>query len=106
MVKVNDETDLLFNNTYVYQNPFLMTLSDNGVVGYYLNNINDKLPLDYEYANDEFMIQFICNNLYVYRSSISKENENTYKFKLYLTLTDEDIDSPNVDENGCETGKT
>ena len=103
MVKVNDETDLLFNNTYVYQNPFLMTLSDNGVVGYYLNNINDKLPLDYEYANDESMIQFICNNLYVYRSSISKED--TYKFKLYLTATDEDIDSPIVDENGVETGR-
>lgn len=103
MIKANDDTDLLFNNTYVYQNPFLMTLSDNGVVGYYLNNINDKVPLDYEYANDNSMIQFICNNLYVYRSSISKQNE--YNFKLYLTATDEDIDSPIIDENGNETGR-
>ena len=103
MIKANDDTDLLFNNTYVYQNPFLMTLSDNGVVGYYLNNINDKVSLDYEYANDNSMIQFICNNLYVYRSSISKQNE--YNFKLYLTATDDDIDSPIVDENGNETGR-
>ena len=103
MIKANDDTDLSFNNTYVYQNPFLMTLSDNGVVGYYLNNINDKVSLDYEYANDNSMIQFICNNLYVYRSSISKQNE--YNFKLYLTATDDDIDSPIVDENGNETGR-
>ena len=103
MIKANDDIDLSFNNTYVYQNPFLMTLSDNGVVGYYLNNINDKVSLDYEYANDNSMIQFICNNLYVYRSSISKQNE--YNFKLYLTATDDDIDSPIVDENGNETGR-
>jgi hypothetical protein len=103
MIKANDDTDLLFNNTYVYQNPFLMTLSDNGVVGYYLNNINDKVSLDYEYANDNSMIQFICNNLYVYRSSISKQNE--YIFKLYLTATDDDIYNPIVDENGNETGR-
>ena len=103
MIKVDDPTDLWFNNSFVYQNPFLMTLSDNGVVGYYLNNINDKVPLDYEYANDASMIQFICNNLYVYRSSVS--NENTYKFKIYLTATDEDINSPIIDENGNETGR-
>ena len=105
IVKVDTEEilDLGFNNQFVYQNPFLMTVSKNGMVGYYLNNINDKIPLDYEYVNDNSMVQFICNNLYVYRSSIN--NEKTYKFKLYLTATDVDIESPMIDEAGNDTGR-
>lgn len=105
MVKadVDNSLDLEFNNKFIYQNPFLMTVSDSGVVGYYLNNINDKIPLDYEYVNDSSLVQFICNNLYVYRSSLN--NENTYKFRLYLTATDVDIESPMVDEAGNDTGR-
>ncbi len=103
MVKVEDPTDLGFNNIFTYQNPFLMTVSDSGVVGYYLNNINSKIPLDYEFCNDNSLVQFICNNLYVYRSSLN--NEDTYKFKLYLTCTDVDIESPVIDENGNDTGR-
>lgn len=104
MVKVDgDHEDINFNSQYIYQNPFLMTLSDNGVVGYYLNNINDKISLDYEYVNDSSIVQFICNNMYVYRSSVA--NENTYKFKLHLTGTDTDINSPIIDEEGNETGR-
>ena len=105
MVKVDkDETmDLEFSNKFIYQNPFLMTISDSGVVGYYLNNINDKISLDYEYVNDSSLVQFICNNLYVYRSSLN--NEDTYKFRLYLTATDVDITSPMIDEVGNDTGR-
>ena len=105
MVKadIDNSLDLEFNNKFIYQNPFLMTVSDSGVVGYYLNNINDKIPLDYEYVNDSSLVQFICNNLYVYRSSLN--NENTYKFRLYLTATDVDIESPMVDEAGNDTGR-
>ena len=105
IVKIDKDEilDLGFNNKFIYQNPFLMTVSKNGMVGYYLNNINDKIPLDYEYVNDSSMVQFICNNLYVYRSSIN--NENTYKFKLYLTATDVDIESPMIDEAGNDTGR-
>lgn len=105
MIKINDEDilDLSFNNKFIYQNPFLMTVANNGVVGYYLNNINDKIQLDYEYVNDSSMVQFICNNLYVYRSSLS--GENTYKFKVHLTATDMDIESPMIDENGNDTGR-
>lgn len=105
VVKVDkDEAlDLQFNNQFIYQNPFLMTVSDSGVVGYYLTNINDKIPLDYEYVNDSSMVQFICNNVYVYRSSLS--GDNTYKFKLYLAATDNDIESPIIDEAGNETGR-
>jgi hypothetical protein len=105
MIKIDDEEilDLSFNNKFVYQNPFLMTVANNGVVGYYLNNINDKIQLDYEYVNDSSMVQFICNNLYVYRSSLS--GENTYKFKVHLTATDIDIENPMIDENGNDTGR-
>lgn len=105
MVKIDESEiiDLGFNNKFIYQNPFLMTVSNNGAVGYYLNNINDKIPLDYEYVNDGSMVQFICNNLYVYRSSLN--SENTYKFKVTLTATDVDIESPIIDEQGNDTGR-
>lgn len=104
MVKVekDDIYDLGFNNTFIYQNPFLMTLSDNGIVGYYLNNINSDIILDYEYANDNSMIQMICNSMSVHRSSISKDN--SYKFKLHMTATDYDIKSPITDDDGNPTG--
>ena len=105
MIKVdpNEVLDLGFNHKFVYQNPFLMTVSNNGTVGYYLNNINDKIQLDYEYVNDSSMVQFICNNLYVYRSSLN--GGNTYNFKLYLTATDVDIESPMIDEFGNDTNR-
>ena len=105
MVKVQEEDiiDLGFNNKFIYQNPFLMSVTVNGAVGYYLNNIDDKIPLDYEYVNDSSMVQFICNNLYVYRSSIN--NENRYKFRVHLTATDTDIESPMIDEFGNDTGR-
>ena len=105
MIKVDSDNneDIEFSNKFIYQNPFLMTLSDSGVVGYYLNNINDKVPLDYEYVNDTSLVQFICNNLHIYRSSLN--NEDTYKFRLYLTATDIDIQSPMVDENDQDTGR-
>ena len=105
MIKVKDEevTDLAFNNKFIYQNPFLMTATNNGMIGYYLNNIDDKIQLDYEYVNDSSMVQFICNNLYVYRSSL--KGDNTYKFRVHLTATDMDIESPMIDEHGNDTGR-
>lgn len=105
MIKLDKEevVDLSFSNKFVYQNPFLMTVTNNGMVGYYLNNINDKIQLDYEYVNDSSMVQFICNNLYVYRSSL--KGDNTYKFKVHLTATDMDIESPMIDEFGNDTGR-
>lgn len=105
MIKVTDEdkNKLKDEHDFIYQNPFLMSVTINGAIGYYLNNIDDKIPLDYEYVNNSSMVQFICNNLYVYRSSIN--NENTYKFKVYLTATDVDIESPMIDEYGNDTGR-
>jgi hypothetical protein len=105
MIKVpkDDMLDLAFNSNFIYQNPFLITVSNNGAVGYYLNNIHDKIPLDYEYVNNNSMVQFICNNLYVNRSSV--KDENTYTFRVHLTATDMDIESPMIDEDGNDTGR-
>ena len=105
MIKLenDDVLDMHFNEKFVYQNPFLMTATNNGMIGYYLNNINDKIQLDYEYVNNNSMVQFICNNLYVYRSSL--KGDNTYKFRVHLTATDIDIESPMIDEEGNDTGR-
>ena len=55
-----------FNEKFVYQNPFLMTATNNGMIGYYLNNINDKIQLDYEYVNNNSMVAVKWTlNLYV-----------------------------------------
>ena len=52
MVKITEDAlnEMKTKPEFVYNNPFLMTLSNNGVIGYYLNNINDKIQLDYDYA--------------------------------------------------------
>lgn len=88
---------------FIYSNPFLMTLSNNGVIGYYLNNINEKILLDYEYVNNDSLIQFICNNLFVKRTILSSESKYTFTFNL--TATDNDIENPILDANGLDTGR-
>ena len=88
---------------YVYTNPFLITLSKGGVVGYYMNSRDDKVPLEYSYANDSSLIQFICNYVYVYRNAL--QGEDTYKFRFIMTATDEDIDSPLINDDGTDTGR-
>ena len=87
----------------MYTNPFLMTVSKGGVVGYYMNSRNDKIPLEYSYVNDNSLIQFICNFIYVYRNAI--EGEDVYKLKFIMTATDEDIDSPLINEDGTDAGR-
>lgn len=103
MIKLEEDeiSNAQDNEKFIYQNPFLMTATNNGMIGYYLNNINDKIQLDYEYVNNNSMVQFICNNLYVYRSSL--KGDNKYKFRVHLTATDTDIESPMIDEEGNDT---
>ena len=101
-----DETiydDLDIETDYMYTNPFLMTVSKGGVVGYYMNSRNDKIPLEYSYVNDSSLIQFICNFIYVYRNAM--EGEDKYKLKFIMTATDEDIDSPLINEDGTDAGR-
>ena len=105
MVKITDGalSEMKEKPEFIYNNPFLMTVSNNGVVGYYLNNINSKIPLDYNFVNNDSLIQFICNNLYVRRSVINDKEE--YKFTLNLIATNNDIENPIIGNDGVETGR-
>ena len=105
MVRITNDalSEMIEKPEFVYSNPFLMTVSNNGVVGYYLSNINSKIPLDYEYVNYDSMIQFICNNIYVKRSVVSNDEE--YKFVINLNATHSDIDNPLIDGDGNDTGR-
>lgn len=95
--------DEVVSADYVYTNPFLMTVSKGGVVGYYMNSRDDKIALEYNYVNDNSLIQFICNYIYVYRNAL--QGEDTYKFKFIMTATDEDIDSPLINPDGTDAGR-
>lgn len=99
--KIYDEFNL--NADYVYTNPFLVTVSKGGVVGYYMNSRDDKIPLEYNYVNDNSLIQFICNYIYVYRNAL--QGEDTYKFRFIMSATDEDIDSPLLNHDGTDSGR-
>ena len=105
MVKITDDalSEMKEKPEFIYNNPFLMTVSNNGVVGYYLNNINSKIPLDYNFVNNDSLIQFICNNLYIRRSVINDKEE--YKFTLNLIATNNDIENPIIGNDGVETGR-
>lgn len=86
---------------YLFTNPFLMSVSKSGIVGYYLNSMDKRIPLDYSYVNSDSLVQFICNNIYIKRNALLGEDE--YELRLELMATDTDIDSPLIDENGNDT---
>lgn len=88
---------------YIYTNPFLMTVSKGGVVGYYLNSRNDKVALEYDYINNTSLVQFICNYIYISRNAL--KGESTYTLKFVMSATDEDINSPLVNVDGSDTGR-
>ena len=78
---------------FLYTNPFLISvLTSPNAVAYYITSANDSLPCQYaEVAsgNDSY-IQFILNNLYVYRNALL--GENFYKFEINIM--------PSVDTTG------
>lgn len=86
---------------YMFTNPFLMSVSKSGVVGYYLNSMDKRIPLDYSYINSDSLVQFICNNIFIKRNALLGEDE--YELTLDMTVTDVDIESPLIDENGNDT---
>lgn len=92
-----------YQNDFTFTNPFLMTVSKQGIVGYYMNSLDKKIELDYQYINSNSLVQFICNNIYITRNALS--GDDSYEIKLIMTATDKDIDSPLVDENGNDTGR-
>lgn len=96
------------NSRFIYTNPFLIiaTLQPN-VVGYYSNSISETHYVEYEYINDDSIVQFIGSNLKFYRNAINKENFYRITFTISPTaeLNIEDVielpPEPVVDE---ETG--
>ena len=86
---------------YAFTNPFLMSVSKAGVVGYYLNSLDKRIPLDYSYINSDSLVQFICNNIFIKRNALLVEDE--YELRLDMSVTDIDMESPLVDEEGRDT---
>jgi len=97
----DDKIDLY--EEYIYTNPFLMTVSKGGVVGYYMNSRNDQVGLEYDYINNASLVQFICNFIYIKRDAL--KGEDSYKLRFVISATDEDINSPLVNVDGSDTGR-
>lgn len=72
------------NLPYLYANPFLMSVTKKpAIAGYYLNSVDEGLQLDYTYVNMDSKIQFIANNLRIYRNALL--GEDTYKITIDLS---------------------
>jgi hypothetical protein len=91
------------NENFLYTNPFLVTLQKSpSVVGFYLNSINTKVPLDYTYVNGDSNIQFICNNIAISRNAVLGEDGYTMTVNVIPTST---IEKVSVDDNNNYNGK-
>lgn len=87
---------------FEYSNPFLMTFQKSPtIVGYYINSINKKHLLEYEYINKDSIIQFICNTLNVYRNAL---HSNKYTVEITLTPTSDLINDIVDKETGADLG--
>lgn len=98
-ITLKDDLSVL-DDEFVYTNPFLMTISKSpSVVGFYMNSINQRIPLEYSYVNSDSIIQFICNSVSVTRNAL--KGDNTYKLTVLITPTS-DLDQEIIEE---ATGK-
>ncbi|MDD3172207.1 MAG: hypothetical protein PHF63_00835 [Herbinix sp.] len=69
---------------FKYTNPFLITLkSDPTIVGYYLNSVDSKYSLSFNYLNDESIYQFIVTKLSVYRNAMTGGNKYTLNLEAF-----------------------
>ena len=83
---------------FLYTTPFLITVSKKpGIVGFYLNSLEEKIQLDYTYINSESPVQFICNTLSISRNALHGEDE--YTLELALLPTSE-LEVPIADDRG------
>lgn len=82
------------NSRFLFTNPFLISLDlNNDIVGYYLNSINSRLPIEYYYVNDNTIMQFIGSSVQVERNAML--GENYYKFTITVSPST-DLDSTTV----------
>lgn len=93
------------NEDFLFTNPFLISVTkDPNVVGYYLNSINESLPFDFSYVNDNSIMQFIVSNLTISRNAIL--GNDTYELSLSVSPSSDDVDLSlfYTDANSEETG--
>lgn len=88
------------NEEFIFTNPFLITVSKTpSIVGFYLNSVDDKIPLEYTYVNGDSVMQFICNTITISRNSLHGEDE--YRMEVTVLPTS-DLEFPLVDSNNVD----
>lgn len=70
-----------------FMNPFLINIITEPTtsVGFYLNSVNKKFPLNYRYINDECPVQYICNNVEIKRDAL--HGDDFYELTIDLINT-------------------
>lgn len=100
--KLSDDLSTI-NEPFIFTNPFLMTVSKTpSIIGYYLNSLDTKLPLEYTYVNIDSPVQFICNSIQINRNAMLGEDEYTLTINLAPVSP---LESPLVDTKGNDLGK-
>lgn len=91
----DDLTDL--DEDFLYTNPFLISIGKSpSIIGFYLNSVDDRIPLEYSYVNDNSPMQFICNNVSIKRNSLN--GEDAYVIQVVIMPTS-DLPIDIVDED-------
>lgn len=87
---------------YTFTNPFLITMGRKPeIVGFYINNIDASIPMDYVYVNSDSPNQFLCNTLEIKRDSMMGEDE----YVITVTVSPSGrLEEPIVDIFGKDNG--
>lgn len=88
---VNDNLGLI-KEDFIYTSPFMMSLSKTqGVIGFYLNTLDESVPLEYTEVNIDSPAQFICNSVSVKRNALAGEQD--YKLTMILSPANESAET-------------
>lgn len=83
-LSIESDLDQFEGNEYIYINPFLTVIGlSPTLVGYYINTINDTLPLNFKEVNTASFNQFIANNIEISRNGLAGEDQYKVTIKLY-----------------------
>lgn len=92
------------NEEFIFSNPFLIYYSKSpSGPSYYLNTIDNTYIVDYNWVNENSLVQFICNRLSIKRDGIFGSNK--YTISLSITPTSE-LDNPMVIVSRDSAGNT
>lgn len=96
------EDNPIDTSQFLYTSPFLIYLQkEQESISYFYNSINDNLPLDYNYSNENSYVQFICSSMSIYRNAVVGDME--YKLRLSVSVS-VDTYIPLVNESGDDSG--